>query len=369
MKAAFWLAWRELVNRRSALVAGIALVSVAVALCTATELVSSAREAAVAAQIDHMGPALHLIPAGKTARDLARFDLGSGSFGNDEVERIYRSLSSWIRALEGRLLLRLPLEGRAASLIGIDPSRVISPFKVLGRLGDSDAVIGAELARSLGKEVGNELLIRGSRFRVAAVLPETASVEDLAAFLPLKRLQNLFELDTVNEIRVFPAPGASIEEIVSHLKSAQSQLRVINVHRGEAAEHEMGHTLRQHRRVLYMITALVVALCVFIWSYLNAGERSLEMATVVAIGGTGVTVLSMLVIRAAVVGFLGALLGYFAGASIALAQDLESAVGVAFSWKLLLAMSGGTVLVSILGACPASILSAFRKHVAVLQEW
>jgi ABC-type lipoprotein release transport system permease subunit len=370
MKASFWLAWRELVTRKSAFMTGLCMVSVGIALCTATELLSMQREAAVAAQIDHMGPPLRLIPAGKTAYDLARFDLGSDSFGINDSERIYRALAPWVRALEGRLLLRVPLEGRMTPAIGIDPGAVISPFEVLDQLGPEDVALGTDLAQRLGQEAGDELFIKEKRFRIAAILPAMATAEDLAIFLPLRGLRSLLDLpETVNEIRIFPTSGTSIETIVAEIRSNHPKISVINMHRGDTAEHEIGHTLLQHRSVLYMITALAIALCIFIWSYLNAEERKFEVATVVAIGGTGITVLSMLVFRAAAVGFLGALLGYLAGASIALVQDLEWAFGLIVSWKLLLVMSGGAVLLSVFGASAASLPSLFRRHASVLQEW
>lgn len=370
MKPAFWLAWRELANRRAAFIAGIGMVAVAVTFCAAVELVSRAREAAVAAEIDHIGPALRLIPAGKTAGDLARFDLGSAAFTMQDARKLRSELSTWIRAVEGRLLLKVPVEGRTIAIIGVDPNLVISPLDALGRLGDSEAALGADLARRLRKKVGDEMVINSARFRVAAVLPETAGADDLALFLPLRPLQRLLDLpDGINEMRVFPAPAAPIERIASSVAANHPELNVINTYRGDTAEHGMSRSLLEHRRVLYVITASVIAFCILIWSYLNAGERRLEMATVVAIGGTGMTVLSMLVIRAAIVGFLGGLVGYAGGAFIALVQDFQPSVGVVLSWNLVCLMSGGAVVLSILGGLPASLLSAYREHVTVLQEW
>ena len=83
MKAAFWLSWRELVNRKLSLITGVAMIAIAVALCSSLELISRARETKVAIQIDNIGPVLCLIPAGKTAYDLARFDLGSNYFSKE----------------------------------------------------------------------------------------------------------------------------------------------------------------------------------------------------------------------------------------------------------------------------------------------
>jgi putative ABC transport system permease protein len=279
-------------------------------------------------------------------------------------------VSPWVRALDVRLLAKVPLEGKAVPAIGIDPEGVISPFQELAELDDGEVALGAALANQLEGKVNNQIFINGTPFRVAAILPETASPEDVALYLPRGELQSLLTLPaTVNEIRVFPAPGASIESILAELKSEHGQVSIINTHRGDTAEHEIGDTLVQHRRVLYMITALVVGLCIFIWSYLSADERKVEMATLVAIGGTGMTVLSILVARAAVVGLLGGVFGYIAGASIALAQDFEWALGVASSWKLVLVASASAMALSIFGASTASIPSVLRRHTTVLQEW
>jgi putative ABC transport system permease protein len=349
---------------------GLGMVSVAIALCAATELLSRAKEAAVAAQIDHMGPTLRLIPAGQTAYNLARFELGPDSFTIQDLHRVRRALSPWIRALDARLLSKVPLQGRAVPAIGIDPGRVISPFEDLAELDDRDVALGATLGHELESKTNNQIFVNGTRFRVAAILPETASPEDLAVFLPLGQLQSLLALPaTINEIRVFPASRVSIESIIAEVKSNHPEMNVINTHRGDTAEHEISDTLVEHRRVLYAITALVVGLCIFIWSYLSADERKVEIATVVAIGGTAMTILSMLVARAAVVGLLGGVLGYLAGASIAVGQDLEWALGVAFSSKLVLAVTGSAVVVSILGASAGSIPSMLRRHTTLLQEW
>ncbi len=324
---------------------------------------------AVVAQIDHIGPAIRLIPAENTAYDLARFDLGTDSFTIHDAAKVRDTLSPWIRALEARLLSKVRLEGQAVPAIGVDPRHVISPFEALGELGDSDVILGALLADRLERSVGTEVSINGSWFRIAGILPETASSEDLAVYLTLGRLQTLLDRPgATNEIRIFPATSASIEKIVTHVESRHREAAVINTHRGDTAEHEISNTLVRHRRVLYVITSLVVALSIFIWSYLNADERKLELATVVTLGGTTRTVLSMLVVRAAVVGFLGGLIGYLAGASVVLAQDFESALRVVLSWKLVLVVSGGALAVCAFGAITASIRVVFQEPTTMLQE-
>ncbi len=370
MKPTLWLAWRELMSRKAAFATGLTMVGVAVSLCAGTELVARSREAAIAAEIDQIGPTLRLIPAGQTASDLAKFELGATTFHERDASKLRTELSRWVRAVEGRLLLKVPVEGRMVPAIGIDPNRVVSPFDALALLNDKDTALGSGLTRRLRKSEGDLVVIKGSHFRVSAVLPETASADDLALYLALRPMQELFELpESVNELRIFPSPGAPVERIASHLSANHSEINVLKTYRGDVAEGGMNQSLLQHRRVLYAITATVIAFCILIWSYLNAGERRLEMATVVAVGGTGMTVLSMLVVRAAIVGLLGAFGGYAVGAAMSLAQDFGSAVTVVFAWRLLFVISGGTVVLSVFGALIASTFFAFREHVAVLQEW
>ena len=129
MKAAFWLSWRELVNRKLSLITGVAMIAIAVALCSSLELISRARETKVAIQIDNIGPGLCLIPAGKTAHDLARFDLGSNYFSKDDVIKIQHRLKSQIRALDNRLLLKISLSGIAIPIIGCNPCKSFFSFR------------------------------------------------------------------------------------------------------------------------------------------------------------------------------------------------------------------------------------------------
>lgn len=369
MTASIWLAWRELANRRMTMLSGVAMVAVSVGFCATIELISRAREAAVAAQIDQIGPALRLISAGKTAKDLARFELGSPPFTSQTARRLSHELGARVRAIEGRLVQRVSVANEMVPAIGIDSRDTKSAPEAIRKLGEKEVVLGVELARKLPAQLGQELVVQGTRLHVNAVLPETAGTDDSALFLSLERLQSLLGLpDRISEMRVFPSSGASVESIASYIAANHPDLNVINTDRGDTADRDMGQSLRDHRRVLYAIAAAVIALCIFVWSHLDASERRLEMATVVAIGGSAQTILAMLVVRAAIVAAIGAVIGYVGGAFIALIQDFDAASSVVFSWQLFLATSLGTIVLSVVGALPAAVISASSQPVAVLQE-
>ncbi len=117
-----------------------------------------------------------------------------------------------------------------------------------------------------------------------------------------------------------------------------------------------------------IVVAVVIALCIFIWSYLDSYERKIEVAIVIAVGGTAMTVFGMLICKTAFVGFMGAIIGYAAGAAIAITQDFSSAVSVIWSGSLLFMVCSGAVLFSVFATLPVSFLLIFREHVELLQE-
>ncbi|VAX35457.1 hypothetical protein MNBD_UNCLBAC01-1164 [hydrothermal vent metagenome] len=364
----FWLALLEFMNKKLSFITGIGMVAVVVALCTTTELISRARESATRNEINYIGPSLRLIPSGKTVKDLAAFELGSDYFSRDYFKKINKRLARYLRAVDGRLLLKISLNGTLLPVVGINPRDVISPFDVLHRLSKNDVTLGNELSLKLGKTKGDKIIIKNKEFNIVAVLAQTASMEDLALFMPLNSLQSLFGLlNKVNEIRIFPKEGQA-KMIMRKLKSKDKKVKVIYTPRGDVAEHKITGSLSEHRRVLYFIMAVIIALCLFIWSYLDLSERNIEMATVIAIGGTSMTVLEILAFKTAVVGFFGSIIGYMAGAMITLVQNYHAAVPVIWSWSLFFSISFGTVFFSIFGALPVSYSLAFQNHVKLLQE-
>ena len=168
--------------------------------------------------------------------------------------------------------------------------------------------------------------------------------------------------------RIFPLPGEAAEKIAARLKPDRFRVSVIDAYRGDTAESEVGAGLARYRWAVYAIIAAVAAFCILIWSYLNARERTAELALLAALGGTGRTALAVLTARAAIVGLAGAVPGCLAGAGFAFLQDPGSALGAAWSWNLPLAVSAGALALGVLGALPVSIMSALGDHAAALQE-
>lgn len=368
MTPAMWLSIQELTKRRFGTAIAVSVIALAVSFAAGLELVARAREAAVAADLDQIGPAIRVIPREKTARDLARFELETAPFHGTDVRRLRSEFRSFVSSIEGRLSLKVPYGGRRIPVVGVVPETVVAPSDLFRQLGENQLLIGAELATELGITPGETVQLQGHPFEVLAVVPATASQDDSAVFLHLGRLQQMFSLpDSYNELRVFPAPGADVDALAVSIAARHTNMTALTTQRGETAEQSMHTTLRDHRRVLYLVTGVVIAVSVLIWSYMNGTERRLELATLVAVGGSAWTIVSMILTRGALLGASGAVVGLLVGVAISLGQDAGSTLRILPALDLAGVTIVTTTILSAVGALPAAGLAAVQDPVKALQ--
>jgi hypothetical protein len=355
---AFWLALRELAARRSRVALAVAVVATIAAAVTATELVARAREEAIGAQIDAMGPALTIVPRGTSAGALARYDL-AGSLPPASEERVRAVLGRDLRSIERRLVLRREVAGVERPVVGAE-SLVIASAD-----GTPAVAIGSELARLLGEP--SSVALGGRAYRVDRVLPSAGGIEDLAVFLPLDVARALGQVAGVNELRLFLRAGISPRDAAARLSAGAIDASVIRADRGDVADGDAHASLARHRGVAYLVMASVAALCLLIAAHLDAAERRLELATLVAIGASRSTILGGLLVRSGVVAGAGAALGTLAGALLAAHQDPGAQLGVG-AWALAGTVVGAGVCVGLLAAGPTALAAVARDPVHELQE-
>jgi putative ABC transport system permease protein len=357
---ALWLAWRDVASRRARLALTAGVVAAGVALIVATELLSRLREQAVASQVDRIAPPLRVVPPGVSASALGRLQLGGGMLAAGTADRARRVLAGAARAVEEALVVEEVVAGARVPVIGVGSRRL--------ELKPGEAAAGALLAERAGLRTDAPAVVTGRTFRVAAVLPPAASADDLALFVPLAELQAARGAPgAVNEVRIFLRAGASAPDAEARLRAALHGASVIRVDRGEVADRDLQESLARHRALLYAVTAAVVAGCLFLASHLDASERRLELATLVAVGGTAGFVLRMLALRSALVGALGGIVGSAAGVAVALTwAEAGGSMGSALT-LLPLAVVGAAGLAAG-AALPTALRCAIQDPVSDLQE-
>lgn len=363
MSAALWLAWKELAVRRGRLVFSAGVVAAAVALSAATELVSRAREEAVAAQLDQIGPALQIVPEGVTGSALARHQLGNRMLPPGIVAAL-RGFDG-IRIAEARLVIDGQVADRPAPVVGLSSGGRSG----LGKLEPGEVALGSALAERSGARVGESVLVGQERYRVASIVPSTAGADDLAAYLPLEVLQKAIGAPgALNEVRLQVRPPTSPQAAEASIRAALAGVQVVRPERGEAADGGVQGSLERYRRLVYLVTAAVAGACLLIAAHLDASERRVEMATLVAIGGSAWTVLRAITARSAMVGAIGAVAGFAVGTAAAWLLTSEAATVFTAGSRLLLPALGLAALLGALAASPAALAAAWSDPTGDLQE-
>lgn len=358
---ALWLTARELGARRRRVALAALVVAATAAAATAMELVARAREEAIAADIDAMGPALTIVPQGVTAAALARLDLGDRVLPPGAEAAARAALGRDLRAIERRLVVHRELSGVRVPVIGVeeDASRAAS-------IGSSEAALGSELARRLGYP--QRFGIGEDPRWVAGVLPSTGTADDTAVFVPIRELQALAAVEAVNELRLFLRAGVSPREAEARLARAPLGAAVIRSDRGEVADGEAQQSLSRHRGAAYAVLALVAGLCLLIAAHLDAAERRVELATLVAIGASRWTVLGALLSRSALVAVIGAIAGVIGGAALAVSQAPSVGSIVGGAQAVAAATVAAALALGVVASAPTALAAVARDPVRDLQD-
>lgn len=359
MRAALWLAARELRVRWRRVTLAAAAVAALAAAATTLELLGRAREEAVAARVDAMGPALTVVPAGVGAGELARHELGGRQLPADAAARVERALGAELRGVERRLVVRRTVAGLDVPVLGVEEGEGPPPAGA--------ALAGAELARRLGDAAAVEL--DGRTLRLAGARPSTGDADDLALVLPLAVVQALEAAPgAASALRLYLRAGVSPRAAEARLAAAGLDAAVIRHDRGDVAGGELQGSLARHRRVAQGVMALVAALCLLVVAHLDAAERRVEIATLVAIGAPRAAIMGALVGRSALVAAAGAAAGIAAGYALAAAQDPAVAGALSRHWAVGAGALAAAVGLAVLAAAPTGVAEACRDPVPSLQE-
>jgi putative ABC transport system permease protein len=224
----------------------------------------------------------------------------------------------------------------AGDLPGADRGHVAHPLQIAqGRALTVDdaaanvAVLGSDVARKLGKGVGDALEIRGTAFQVVGVLEPTLAAPDATIRLPLAAAQQIYVGDLppivrqslqadriATDITVYPDEGTDIEALAARIEAT-----IPNTSATTAAEFDkvVGSSVAILNAIIIgvaLISLIVGGLSVINTMAMTVAERTREIGIKRAIGGSRARVIRELVSEAGLIGLLGGLLGLGLGAVV-----------------------------------------------------
>lgn len=395
---------REILHRKTGVVSVLVALTVSVAVIVAVRTVTISAREDISEQMHTLGANMIILPAVTSMSGYYTADFGDEVMPESYVDRLTSSeISEDLHHVIPKLSSPYRIAGRDLILTGVLPKNehrprpkwrtaeqglffeqpaeeekvspgtaaprpvpMLSPEAAaknrerasLEEIRTGEAFLGSEAARLLGRKAGDRLEIGSSEFKVAKVLEEMGSVDDLRVFIHLHQAQavlqkgrviNAIELIGCGCERDLLALGGNIEKMLPGVKT-----RTIT---------QIARTQRETVRLMEKFTLVALLLVIFVgWGLIsNAAaadvlERRREIGILMAMGAASRFVFLFFLKKAAAMGLAGGLAGFFIGTFLAtLAGPRIVGLGIEPQMEMLLWSLPGTVgLTVIFSWLPAS---------------
>lgn len=256
------------------------------------------------------------------------------------------------------------------------------------------AVLGHELANSIGLTTNSTITLLGREFKVAATHKERGNIDDITIWLNLHEAQTLLGKEgQINGILALECacawadiskvrreitkilPETQVLEYASEaLTRAEGRYRAAEEAESALKEEEKHRNeLRQEQEnfaaVLVPAVVLVCALWLSLLAFSNVKERRYEIALLRALGMHSRGILILFMSKAAIVGFCGALIGSLVGPLlIALKAGDMALVGSLVSPLEFIILIVGAVALSKIAGWPPALFACAQDPADILRE-
>lgn len=325
------IAWQSVKRRKGRF--GFVLAAVALGIGTVVGLVSLTRamQSDIGDELDRFGANIVVTPKSRML-DLAYGGIPLGGVAVDrqdlkiEDADAIRTIPNKrnIAAVAPKLIGTTKIAETNVVLIGTrfdqEPG-IKSWWQVDGRLpgGPEETLLGSEAAQSLGKHVGDRLIIGRASFIVVGTIAATGSIDDQAVFTDLNVAQAILARPgAVSLIEVSAlCRGCPIEDIVSQISAVLPHARVAAIRQAVAAREQ---AVRQFVRFSYALSGLILlvgTLVVMTTMMSSVTERTQEIGILRAVGFRRPHVAAIVLIETLLVTSVGGLVGWGAGTAAA----------------------------------------------------
>jgi putative ABC transport system permease protein len=237
--------------------------------------------------------------------------------------------------------------------------------------GSHVVVLGSDLARKEGKAIGETLEIRGVDFELVGILEPTLTAPDSTAWVPLSAAQELFAdslpaaiqeaistAQLISQVVVYPDAGVSERELADRIEAGIDNVTTLT---GAEFDEQVGSATAIFNAIIIgvaVISLVVGGLSVINTMAMSVAERTREIGVKRAIGGARGRIVRELVAEAALIGFIGGLIGLVLGAIVVvLANEAGRDSGtILFDLTLgtaIFAVAFSTILGIVAGIIPA----------------
>ncbi len=375
--------WKELRERPTAMITSVLSILLGVTALVAIRNVSVFSEQEVAGKLDTLGANVLVLPKGVTLQDYYAADMHEETIPEQHVAELALAGLTGVEGLSPKLCVPIKLQEKSATLTGIlpqadlqtmaawqggrlfkkhvgckakinvanaqdDAPEALARRRTIQELHDHEAVIGADIAGTLGLNTGDAVDMLGETFTVIATLEPTGTIDDTRVFAHLHTVQRLAGAgEVVNVIEVMGCCEDVANGLVDQLGTMLPDTRIVTI--ANVVETQVSIN-RMMTRLSYLFLAILIAVggaSMASAMYANVMERRREIGTLMALGATRRFVTRLFLVKAGLLGLAGGLGGYLLGSGLALVLGPNFAgVAVQPIPSLALIAAGTAVLVS-----------------------
>ncbi|MEI6748891.1 MAG: ABC transporter permease [Bacteroidota bacterium] len=394
------LVWLELGQRKTQLISGILAITLGIGVIVAIRSISVVSEKAVATNLDNLGANILVLPQGASVDNYYAADIDAPTFPEEYVERIVTSELTGVDNLSPKLTRRIDINGQKLVLTGILPKNelVSKPIwqnsglfggdlkvacgpnpsnetlgykdeklqrKSIDSLGMSDCLIGSNAATRLKVKEGNKITISGTELTVGKVLSETGTIDDDRIFAHLHTVQSILGIkDQVSAIEIMGCCNAISDGLLSKLRNILPDTKVTTIGQIVSTQIKTNKLMNQISLIILIIIFFVGGISIGNYMWANVNERKREIGILRMIGYPKSSIYYVLMLKAAIMGLIGGIIGYLAGVLIAwflgpyIAGINIAPIPILLVWSAVI-----SILISLIGSVlPAWFAARFEPY-------
>ena len=368
MKLVCWLIFKELLHRKVSFVLSTVAAMAAVALCVAISMTQAAAQNETRRTTRDIGSNIFIIP--KMADEFDYFNTGFSekTMPEETVHEMAKAPNISYNHLIATLTQEITIAGRTVRLVGLSGALHPPGRRKKSKMGfaikQDHVYIGYRIAEVLSAKKNEDVQFLGRKWTVQRIEPEKGTIEDITIFGLLPDVQEALNLpDRINEIKAIDclcltADRDPVKILREELDKILPNAKVFHIAAIADARAKQRQMMDKYSPFLVAVLLVVSAAWLGVLAAVNVGERISEIGLLRALGYRSGAISALVLGRAALIGILGAILGYAVGCLLAINVGPEYFPVTAKAIRAQPAMLGWALLGAPLLAMLASFIPA-----------
>ena len=348
------LVWREIFERKNQLVTGFLAILIGVTAIVSIKNITFYSEKAVARELDALGANILVLPKSVSVQDYYSADMHGEELPEEYIDRLVLSDLQGLDNLSPKLSIPVNVRGRNFTLTGILPKKefqskamwqgagifsqpigcgvivdgslsnntapkeTLVRKRVIETLGESEVLVGNDVAVLLEIKQGDTFQVFGKMFSVTAILPQTGTVDDSRIFAHLHTVQKLAGKGSViNAIEIVGCCNEISQGLVQKINKLLPEAKVVTITQVVDTQVKTNQMMSRLSLIFLAIIVLVGGVSIANYMYANVFERRREIGTLMAMGAGSSFILKMFLLKALLLGLAGGIGGYIIGTVLA----------------------------------------------------